>query len=813
MTNESEEQQLPLEDNTPGNEIVVPKKKVTRRGRTTKKRAVKAKDTSEGGESHDAEQATSESNDVNDGGHSSHVEPTADYRHSQEPSPFIHDEHGHSHKEQREEYHSERHSEPSESSKGYQESGYASRNYEERGNDEGREYREPVDTREQNDSRDVDQPQQRDAVIDEMEEDFRAGRPRKDDDFEVRFEGVPLDDDFDDDRAGGDDADDSVDARADAESSFEGGNSTEGESSPSAEKTGEATTEGNRDNRDRFDRNRPKFQKKKEFQKPGGRFEGKNKPQQPVRTEGGNRFDPANKFGKNKQNNKPQNKGQGRDGAFVPGGNQHPNNHPNNHPNANRPPKQGQGRRFSKNAIGLADGGETEALGLELGELANWDVLKDIEEIEAIASELAGFEKALDFNKLYRLPLPELRAEAERSGIRFNNIPTRTQVLRSLMEHTVESQSLISIQGLVEVLEDGNALLAYPEDNYRIKEQSAFLPKVLVKKYGLQRGHFIKTLCNPPRAAESAPYVLRVLDVNGLSPETISQLTPFTELVPYYPTERIMMEREDASKSDAVSMRVVDLLTPVGLGQRGLIVAPPRTGKTVLMQGIANSIAQNKPGAKLIILLIDERPEEVTDFRRNCPGEVVASTFDEAPESHVHAAEMVIEKARRMVEAGDNVVILLDSITRLARAYNALMPSSGKILSGGVEASALQKPKRFFGSARNIEGGGSLTILGTALVETGSRMDEVVFEEFKGTGNMELHLDRALADKRIFPSLSFERCGTRKEELLYHPEEMLKVYGLRRAMKGVPSTEAMEMLITRVKKTKTNAEFLLTLSR
>jgi transcription termination factor Rho len=260
-------------------------------------------------------------------------------------------------------------------------------------------------------------------------------------------------------------------------------------------------------------------------------------------------------------------------------------------------------------------------------------------------------------------------------------------------------------------------------------------------------------------------------------------------------------------------MRCIDILTPIGFGQRGLIVAPPRTGKTIVLQGLANSVATNFPEAKLIVLLIDERPEEVTDFRRRVKGEVVASTFDETPESHVHAAELVGEKARRLVEKGEHVVILLDSITRLARAYNALASNSGKIMSGGVEATALQKPKRFFGAARNIEGGGSLTIMGTALVDTNSRMDEVIFEEFKGTGNMELHLDRDLVNKRIFPAINFEKSGTRKEELLYHPDELQKIYGLRRIMLGVPAHEAMEMLIQRLRKTRSNAEFLLSLSR
>ncbi|MBE2212673.1 MAG: transcription termination factor Rho, partial [Opitutaceae bacterium] len=280
-------------------------------------------------------------------------------------------------------------------------------------------------------------------------------------------------------------------------------------------------------------------------------------------------------------------------------------------------------------------------------------------------------------------------------------------------------------------------------------------------------------------------------------------------------TSRIFLEvpSTDAPSKVDVSMRCVDILTPIGFGQRGLIVAPPRTGKTILLQGIANSIATNHPTAKLIILLVDERPEEVTDFRRNTKGEVIASTFDESPESHVHAAEMVSEKAKRLVEKGEHVVILLDSITRLGRAYNALASNSGKIMSGGLEATALQKPKRFFGAARNIEGGGSLTVMGTALIDTNSRMDDIIFEEFKGTGNMELHLDRDLVNKRIFPAINFERSGTRKEELLYHPDELLKIYGLRRIMLGVPAFEAMEMLIQRLKKTRSNAEFLLSLSR
>jgi transcription termination factor Rho len=314
-----------------------------------------------------------------------------------------------------------------------------------------------------------------------------------------------------------------------------------------------------------------------------------------------------------------------------------------------------------------------------------------------------------------------------------------------------------------------------------------------------------------PQEGEASPAALVVRSVMESDPELAKKVTAFEDLVPYYPLKRILLETPEVAKD--ISMRTVDLLTPVGFGQRGLIVAPPRTGKTVLMQNIANSIVRNHPEAILIVLLVDERPEEVTDFRRTVKAEVVSSTFDESAESHVHLAEVTIEKARRLVETGKHVVILLDSITRLARAYNNLAANSGKIMTGGIEASALQKPKRFFGSARNIEDGGSLTILGTALVETGSKMDEVIFEEFKGTGNMELHLDRGLSDKRIFPALNIERSGTRKEELIYHPEEMLRIHSLRRAMQGVPSAEAMEMLLQRLKKTKTNAEFLMSLNR
>ncbi len=507
-------------------------------------------------------------------------------------------------------------------------------------------------------------------------------------------------------------------------------------------------------------------------------------------------------------NNGPKNQNQ----------NQHPNDrqkgngkfNKNNKNNNKR--KRGKNNRWDKNK---AKREREEEIPIEFGELLDWELLENREDILALAEDLkSGGGEPLDYVRIYNMLLPELREEVAVLGVDTPNAPNRDQLIDAITKYAAEKKAAIVTTGILEILdEDEGGLIVYERDSYRVKALSAYVPQAFIKHYGLQRGHIVRAQLHPHREGESCPIVVRVESVMDQDPETLSEIVPFTERVPYYPTSRILMEADSEAKWDNLSMRVVDCLTPVGFGQRGLIVAPPRTGKTVLMQGMANSIQKNYPDSHLIILLIDERPEEVTDFRRQVSGEVISSTFDETAESHVHAAEMVIEKARRMVEVGKDVVILLDSITRLARAYNTTMPSSGKILSGGVEANALQKPKRFFGSARNIEDGGSLTIIATALVETGSKMDEVIFEEFKGTGNMELHLDRGLSDKRIFPALSMDKSGTRKEELLYHPDEMLKIYSLRRAMKGLPSTDAMEMLIQRIKKTNTNAEFLLSVAR
>jgi transcription termination factor Rho len=445
-----------------------------------------------------------------------------------------------------------------------------------------------------------------------------------------------------------------------------------------------------------------------------------------------------------------------------------------------------------------------------LGDLPNPSRFADIAALDALAKDVSsGRGDALQLNEVYALTLADLTAFARKFGATFEGVPNRRQLLTQIFATAAENKRAIRDRGYIDITDRG-AFIVHEHVNYRLYPEDAFLPEILIKRYGLKRGHLVEVTLQAPQPGERCPAVVRIDSVMGGDPEEISKVTPFEELVPYYPLQRILLESEATQKD--VSMRAVDILTPIGFGQRALIVAPPRTGKTVLLQNIANSITENSPQAKLILLLIDERPEEVTDFKRHTKGEVVSSTFDETPESHVHCAEMVIEKARRLVEHGEHVVILLDSITRLARAYNALTGNQGKTMSGGLESNALQKPKRFFGSARNIEGGGSITIVASALIDTGSRMDEIIFEEFKGTGNCELHLDRGLVERRIFPAINIDRSGTRKEELIYHPDELQRIYALRRAMQGLGPIESMEMLITRLKKTKTNAEFLLSLA-
>ena len=415
---------------------------------------------------------------------------------------------------------------------------------------------------------------------------------------------------------------------------------------------------------------------------------------------------------------------------------------------------------------------------------------------------------SLDISKLQSMNMKELAAmgaELEVEGIGALEKPT---LIFEILKRNAEKNGLMYGNGHLEVLPDGFGFLRSSNYSYLPCPEDIYLSPSQVRRFSLKTGDFVAGQIRPPREKERFFAMLKVESINGESPDVKKGIIPFKSLTPYFPTERLILE----TGAEELSTRVVDILTPIGKGQRGLIVAPPRTGKTVLLQKMANSITINNPEVVLIVLLIDERPEEVTDMIHNVNGEVVSSTFDEPPERHVQVAEMVIEKAKRLVEYGKDVVILLDSITRLARAYNTLQPHSGKILTGGVDANALHKPKRFFGAARNIETiPGSLTIIATALIETGSKMDDVIFEEFKGTGNMELHLDRRLVDKRVYPAINIERSGTRKEELLLHPDELHKVWALRKVMNGVPPVEAMELLIGKMKKVGTNIEFLMDL--
>ena len=378
------------------------------------------------------------------------------------------------------------------------------------------------------------------------------------------------------------------------------------------------------------------------------------------------------------------------------------------------------------------------------------------------------------------------------------------QILRA----RIRQNGLMYGEGVLEILPDGFGFLRSPEYNYLPCPDDIYISPSQIRRFGLRNGHVVQGQIRPPKESERYFALLRVEAINGEDPERITDTSNFEDLTPLHPSGRIMLEYD----AKDLNMRIVDLVTPIGKGQRMLIVAPPRTGKTVLLQKIANAVSKNHPEVVLIVLLIDERPEEVTDMERNTKAEVVSSTFDEPASRHVQVAEMVIEKAKRYVEFGKDVVILLDSITRLARAYNTEVPHSGKILTGGVDANALQKPKRFFGAARNIEEGGSLTILATALIDTGSKMDEVIFEEFKGTGNAELHLDRRLVDKRVYPAIDINSSGTRREELLLDPKELELVYRLRRVLSDMNPVESVELLKGRLEKVPSNAQFLLSMN-
>ena len=414
--------------------------------------------------------------------------------------------------------------------------------------------------------------------------------------------------------------------------------------------------------------------------------------------------------------------------------------------------------------------------------------------------------KTIHISQLQSMSMVELNTMAKELEIENFGTMKKHELILHILQQNAERSGVMFAEGVLEILPEGFGFLRSRSYNYLSCPEDIYVSPSQIRRFDLQTGDIVAGQTRPPKEKERFFALLRVEAVDKEDPEKAKDKIHFDNLTPLFPEERLILENDPSE----YSTRVLDLVCPIGKGSRGLIVAPPRTGKTVLMQNVANAILRNNPEVYLFILLIDERPEEVTDMERTCKqAEVISSTFDEPPERHIQVAEMVIEKAKRMVEHKKDVVILLDSITRLARAYNTVQPHSGKILSGGVDANALHKPKRFFGAARNIEEGGSLTIIATALVDTGSRMDEVIFEEFKGTGNMEAHLDRGLVDRRIFPSINVEHSGTRKEELLYHPDEYGKVVLLRKALTGVPSIEAMELLLNKLKKTNTNIEFLL----
>ena len=433
-------------------------------------------------------------------------------------------------------------------------------------------------------------------------------------------------------------------------------------------------------------------------------------------------------------------------------------------------------------------------------------------DVEEHGEDLAALEEAdgeeINIGDLQKKDIAELNILAKEMEVEnFGTMRKHEVIFQILRKHATDKGVLIAV-GVLEILPEGFGFLRSPSYNYLPCPEDVYVSPSQIRRFDLQTGDQIQGRIRPPKEKEKFFALLKVDLVGDEDPEKAKDKTHFDNLTPLFPDERFILEHDP----EEYSTRVLDIVCPIGKGSRGVIVAPPRTGKTVLMQKLANAVLKNSPEAYLIILLIDERPEEVTDMERTCIGaEVISSTFDEPPERHVQVAEMVIEKARRMVEHKKDVIILLDSITRLARAYNTVQPHSGKILSGGVDANALHKPKRFFGAARNIEEGGSLTIMATALVDTGSRMDEVIFEEFKGTGNMEVHLDRGLVDRRIFPSINIALSGTRKEELLYHPDEYDKVTMLRRALTDVPAVEAMELLLSKLRETPNNIAFLMAL--
>ena len=438
------------------------------------------------------------------------------------------------------------------------------------------------------------------------------------------------------------------------------------------------------------------------------------------------------------------------------------------------------------------------------------DLEEEIEESEQAAEQptVEAVGERLDLNQLKEMSISQLSTAAKALGVENPTGMRRQDLIFSVLQHQTEAEGLIFGEGVLEVLPEGFGFLRAPEYNYLPGPDDIYVSPSQIRRFNLHTGDTVSGQIRPPKEGERYFALIKVEAINFEPPEVAMEKIHFDNLTPLYPEDWLRLE-----VPDNMTARVMDLVTPLGKGQRGLLVAPPRTGKTMMLQAIANSITTNDPEVTLIVLLIDERPEEVTDMERSVAGEVISSTFDEPATRHVQVAEMVIDKAKRLVEHKRDVVILLDSITRLARAYNTVVPPSGKVLSGGVDSNALQKPKRFFGAARNIEEGGSLTIVGTALIDTGSRMDDVIFEEFKGTGNMEVHLDRKLVERRVFPSIDIHKSGTRKEELLIDEWELRRIWVLRKVLSSLSSVEAMELLLERLSKTESNKDFLESMSQ
>jgi transcription termination factor Rho len=549
-----------------------------------------------------------------------------------------------------------------------------------------------------------------------------------------------------------------------------------------------------------------------------GRQDGKQDANQDVRAEGkqgGKGESGGDARSESKGESRPEQRSDDRAGGGDRGG------FDRNNQNNQGDDRGGKRRRKKRrNKTGGPGGGGGGGGGSDFHRSGNWDHLPSDEELEREAEELERVVAAsggkiaddgLTITDLQRMDIDGIFKVADAEGLEdFHQIP-KQELIFKILKARAAKQGIMFGEGTLQIMPDGFGFLRSPELSYLHGPDDIYISPSQIRRFGLRRGMTVRGAIRPPKESERYFALLRVDSVNGRDPKAIHDLVNFEDLTPMHPEERFLLE----TTPDQIEMRIVDLVAPIGKGQRALIVAPPRTGKTVLMQRMTKAINKNYPGVKIFVLLVDERPEEVTDFKRNCANqnvEVVASTFDEQGGRHVAIAEVVIEKAKRMVEFGDDVVILLDSITRLARAYNNEIPHSGKIMTGGLDSNALQRPKKFFGAARAIERGGSLTIIGTALVDTGSKMDEVIFEEFKGTGNSELHLDRRLVEKRVYPAIDVAASGTRREELLMDPKELELVYRLRKVLADMNVVEAMELLKSRLGKHKTNAEFLLSMA-